>query len=122
MYAILRGANGRRHEVEFGDDPVVVNVAMSDITVQITMTAPGDGDPDRARFVTVTVPREQGFFCSKVRKTTRSEATAGPVATDRGSGVDLFVPELDRVRRDLGQPVVRQRNVNRETAADAPLA
>jgi len=59
MYAILRGANGRRHEVDFGDDPVIVDVAMSDITVQITMTAPGDPDPDRARFVTVTVPREQ---------------------------------------------------------------
>src|SRR3954471_5429089 len=59
MYAILRGANGRRHEVDFGDDPVVVEVSMSDITVQITMTAPGDLDPDRARFVTVTVPREQ---------------------------------------------------------------
>jgi hypothetical protein len=59
MYAILRGTNGRRHEVDFSDDPVVVNVAMSDITVQITMTAPGDGDPDRARFVTVTVPRDQ---------------------------------------------------------------
>jgi hypothetical protein len=57
MYAILRGTNGRRHEVDFGADPVVVNVAMSDITVQITMTAPGD--PDRAQFVTVTVPREQ---------------------------------------------------------------
>ena len=39
MYAILRGANGRRHEVDFGDDPVVVNVAMSGITVQITITA-----------------------------------------------------------------------------------
>ena len=59
MYAIVRGANGRRHEVDFGDDPVVVNVAMSDITVQITMTAPGDLNPDRAQFVTVTVPREQ---------------------------------------------------------------
>ena len=45
--------------VDFGDDPVVVNVAMSDITVQITTTAPGDPDPDRAQFVTVTVPREQ---------------------------------------------------------------
>jgi hypothetical protein len=55
----LRGANGRRHEVDFGDDPVVVEVSMSDITVQITMTAPGDLDPGRARFVTVTVPREQ---------------------------------------------------------------
>jgi hypothetical protein len=59
MYAILRGANGRRHEVDFGDDPVVVNVAMTDITVQITMTAPGDLNPDQARSVTVTVPREQ---------------------------------------------------------------
>ena len=59
MYAILRGANGRRHEVDFGDDPVVVNVAMSDITVQITMTASGDPNSDRSRFVTVTVPREQ---------------------------------------------------------------
>ena len=59
MYAILRGANGRRHEVDFGDDPVVVEVSMSDVTVQITMTAPGDLNPDRTRFVTVTVPREQ---------------------------------------------------------------
>jgi len=46
MYAILRGANGRRHEVDFGDDPVVVNVAMSDITVQITMTASDDLNSD----------------------------------------------------------------------------
>jgi hypothetical protein len=59
MYAILRGPNGRRHEVDSGDDPVVVNVAMSDITVQITMTASNDLNSDRARFVTVTVPREQ---------------------------------------------------------------
>ena len=59
MYATLRSANGRRHEVDFGNDPVVVEVSMSDITVQITMTAPGDLNPDRARFVTVTVPREQ---------------------------------------------------------------
>jgi hypothetical protein len=48
MYAILRGTNGRRHEVDFSDDPVVVNVAMSDMTVQITMTAPDDPNPDRA--------------------------------------------------------------------------
>ena len=59
MYAILRGANGRRHEVDFGDDPVVVDVTMSDVTVQITMTASGDPGSDRGRFVTVTVPREQ---------------------------------------------------------------
>jgi hypothetical protein len=59
MYAVLRGVNGRRHEVDFGDDPVVVDVAMSDVTVQITMTASGDRGFDRGRFVTVTVPRDQ---------------------------------------------------------------
>jgi hypothetical protein len=59
MDGILRGANGRRHGVDLGDNPVGVNVAISDITLQITMTAPGDPDPDRARFMTVTVPREQ---------------------------------------------------------------
>jgi hypothetical protein len=59
MYAILRGANGRRHEVDFGDDPIVVDVAMSDITVQITMSASSDPGVSHGRFVTVTVPREQ---------------------------------------------------------------
>ena len=37
MFAILRGANGRRHEVDFGDDPVTVDVAMNSTTVQVTM-------------------------------------------------------------------------------------
>ena len=35
MFAILRGANGRRHEVDFKDDPVIVDVSMSTATVQI---------------------------------------------------------------------------------------
>jgi hypothetical protein len=39
MYAILRGANGRRHEVDFGDDPVVVDVAMSDVTLPMSGAA-----------------------------------------------------------------------------------
>ena len=55
MFAILRGANGRRHEVDFQDDPVTVDVAMNATTVQITMTAAGSGDPSRARYVTVAV-------------------------------------------------------------------
>jgi hypothetical protein len=33
MFAIPRGANGRRHEVDFGDDPITINVAMSPTTV-----------------------------------------------------------------------------------------
>jgi hypothetical protein len=58
MFAILRGANGRRHEVDFGDDPVTIDVAMSSATVQVTMTAADPGDAARGRFVTIAVPRD----------------------------------------------------------------
>jgi hypothetical protein len=58
MFAILRGASGRRHEVDFGDDPITIDVAMSPTTVQVTMTAADPGDPTRGRFVTVAVPRD----------------------------------------------------------------
>jgi hypothetical protein len=58
MFAILRGANGRRHEVDFGDDPVTIDVAMSATTVQITTTAADPGDPAKGRFVTVAIPRD----------------------------------------------------------------
>jgi hypothetical protein len=57
MFAILRGANGRRHEVDFNEDPVVVDVAMSATTVQITMTAADCSDLSRGRYVTVALPR-----------------------------------------------------------------
>jgi hypothetical protein len=35
-YAIIRGNNGRRHEVDFGDSPVRVEVHASDATVEIS--------------------------------------------------------------------------------------
>ena len=52
MFAILRDANGRRHEVDFKDDPVFVDVSMSSATVQITMTAADPGDAAKGRFIT----------------------------------------------------------------------
>jgi hypothetical protein len=58
MFAILRGANGRRHEVDFNDDPVIVDVSISVTTVQITMTAADPGDPIKGRYVTVALPRD----------------------------------------------------------------
>ena len=58
MFAILRQAGGRRYKVDFEDDAVVVDVAMNATTVQITMTAADDDDPEKKRFVTVAVPRE----------------------------------------------------------------
>jgi hypothetical protein len=58
MFAILRGANGRRHEVDFHDGPVAVDVAMSATTVQITMTTADCSDLSKGRYVTVTLPRD----------------------------------------------------------------
>lgn len=58
MFAALRGTNGRRHEVDFQDDPVIVDVAMSPQTVQITMTAASPSDPNNTRYVTVALPRD----------------------------------------------------------------
>ena len=74
MFAILRGANGRRHEVDFGDDPVTVDVAMSPTTVQVTM-APDPGDLARSRFVTVALPRD-------ALATAMAAAAARPMAHD----------------------------------------
>jgi hypothetical protein len=65
MFAILCGANGRRHEVDFNDDPVTVDVAMSETTVQITMTAADSSDLPRSRYVTVTPPRDA--LCNRSR-------------------------------------------------------
>ena len=36
-FAIIRGGNGRRHEVDFGDDPVRLDVSIGVTTVQITV-------------------------------------------------------------------------------------
>ena len=38
-YAIIRGKNGRRHEVDFGDAPVRVEVYASEETVEIFVEA-----------------------------------------------------------------------------------
>ena len=81
MFGILRGTNGRRHEVDFQDDPVIVDVSMSATTVQITMTAADPGDPGKGRFVTVALPRE-------ALTAAMATASARPIAT---SGFGLRV-------------------------------
>jgi hypothetical protein len=58
MFAILRGANGQRHEVDFKDDPVIVDVSMSASVVQITMRAADCYDLAKGRYVTVALPRD----------------------------------------------------------------
>ena len=66
-HAIIRGKNGRRHEVDFGDAPVRVEIYHSDETVEIFIEADFETIPEeRRRFALLNVPRH--LF---------SEATAG---------------------------------------------
>ena len=59
-FAIIRGGNGRRHEVDFGDDPIQIDVTASTQTVRITVEAFGDGVPrERRRFAPIALPRDE---------------------------------------------------------------
>ena len=85
MFAILRGANGRRHEVDFQDDPVSVDVSVGAVTVQITMTAADPGDPAKARYVTIALPRD-AFFAAMA-------ATSAQKGADGKAGLRLVTPD-----------------------------
>ena len=59
-FAIIRGSDGRRHEVDFGDAEIEADVAIGSETVQITVEAVDDLAPsDKRRFATVAIPREK---------------------------------------------------------------
>ena len=80
-FAIVRGPNGRRHEVDFGDDVVALDIAVSHQTVQITIEAIDDPvSRDRRRFATVAMPREQlmAALGAGLRRGGRAAGAAGP--------------------------------------------
>jgi hypothetical protein len=57
-HAIIRGRNGRRHEVDFGDEPVRVEIHSSEETVEIFIEADFETLPEgRRRFAILNVPR-----------------------------------------------------------------
>ena len=59
-HAIVRGKNGRRHEVDFGDAPVRVEVYSSEETVEIFVEADLETLPEeRRRFAILNIPRHQ---------------------------------------------------------------
>ena len=59
-HAIIRGKNGRRHEVDFGDSPVRVEVHASEETVEIFIEADFETlAEERRRFAIINVPRYQ---------------------------------------------------------------
>ena len=58
-HVIIRGANGRRHEVNFEGVEITVEVFFGDETVEIAVEAPEDPVPsDKRRFALLSVPRE----------------------------------------------------------------
>ena len=58
-HAIIRGKYGRRHEVDFGDDPVRVEVYASEETVEIFVEADFETLPDQdRRFAIINIPRQ----------------------------------------------------------------
>lgn len=57
-HVIFRGANLRRHEVDFGDDPISVSIHASQEVVEIFIEADGEDRPEeRRRFALVSLPR-----------------------------------------------------------------
>jgi hypothetical protein len=57
-YAIIRGKNGRRYEVDFGDDAVRVEIRSSEETVEIFIEADFETLPEgRRRFAILNITR-----------------------------------------------------------------
>ena len=57
-HAIIRGNNGRRHEVDFSDSPVRVEVYASEETVEIFVEADFETHAEgRRRFAIINIPR-----------------------------------------------------------------
>jgi len=56
-YAIIRGKNGRRHEVDFGDAAVRVEIHSSEETVELFIEADFETLPEgRRRFAILNIP------------------------------------------------------------------
>ena len=57
-HAIIRGQNGRRHEVDFADAPIRVEVYASEETVEIFVEADSETiAEERRRFAIINIPR-----------------------------------------------------------------
>jgi len=74
-HAIIRGASGRRHEVDFGDAAVRVKIHASEQTVEIFIEADFDTLPDEhRRFAILNIPRH--LFSEATGATTRRASRA----------------------------------------------
>ena len=100
-HAIIRGANGRRHEVNFGDAPVRVEIYPSEETVEIFIEADFETLPEeRRRFALLNIPRH--LF----RKATAAAARRGIEGLIINCGAVIvpqrWLPALERVGPQRG--------------------
>jgi len=57
-HVIIRGENGRRHEVDFGDAAITVEFHASDEQVELVIEALDEDRPrEKRRFALVSIPR-----------------------------------------------------------------
>jgi hypothetical protein len=73
-HAIIRGEDGRRHEVDFGDSPARVEVHASDETIEIFVEADFETHAEeRRRFAIINIPRH--LFSEATARLARRRAT-----------------------------------------------
>jgi len=76
-HAIIRGQNGRRHEVDFRDTAVRVEIHTSDETVEIFVEADFETLPEeRRRFALLNLPRH--LFSEATAAAARRATNARP--------------------------------------------
>ena len=76
-HAIIRGGNGRRHEVDFADAEIRIEVYSSDETVEIVVEAVNDLAPsDRRRYALLNIPKH--LFSSALGEAAQRKGTPGP--------------------------------------------
>jgi len=79
-HAIIRGANGRRHEVDFGNAPVRVELHTSGEIVEIFIEADCETLPEeRRRFALLNVPRH--LFSETIAAAARRAANLRPTTS-----------------------------------------
>ncbi len=79
-HAIIRGENGRRHEVDFGDASVQVEIYPSEETVEIFIEADLETLPEeRRRFALLNIPRH--LFSEATAAAARRSANPRPASS-----------------------------------------
>lgn len=76
---IRRGGNGRRHEVDFGDDDLTVSLHAGPETVEIAIEADDpDRSPHRRRVALMNIPRHLfGKAMADLARQDRERSAAG---------------------------------------------